>query len=77
MKTELKNEIYRMNRECSNCKHQKKLMKHPWNKRVGKGTCSEQMGWICTVQFSDGSNSNQAIFFDKENGLCELHEFKL
>lgn len=60
---------------CCNCEHQKKLMSHPWNKRFGKGSMSQQCGWICDVFVgSEESSDNQvAIFYDKEHGMCELH----
>ncbi len=57
---------------CCNCTNQLKLMKHPWNKDFGKGSISEQCGWVCTVRF-DAGDSNEAIYFDKEHGMCEMH----
>ena len=47
-------------------------MKHPWDKDFGKGSISEQCGWVCTVRF-DAGDSNEAIYFDKEHGMCEMH----
>ena len=61
---------------CCNCKHQLKLMCHPWNKDFGKGSISELCGYVCAVQFEDGSNANTAIFMDRQHGMCELHEPK-
>lgn len=61
---------------CCNCMSQKKLMCHPWNKNFGQGSISEQCGWVCTIHYDDdedGTGKNEAIFFDKEHGYCELH----
>ena len=58
---------------CCNCKNQIKLMCHPWNKDFGKGSISEQCGWVCTMQFSDGSNKGQGVFFFFFHGMCEMH----
>jgi hypothetical protein len=60
---------------CCNCKNQLKLMCHPWNKEFGKGSISEQCGWVCTVRF-DADDKNEAIFFDKEHGMCKMHHPK-
>ena len=59
---------------CCNCKWQMKLMCHPWNENFCKGQISEQCGWICTVQYPDGSNKKEATFMDSQHGVCELHE---
>jgi len=61
---------------CCNCKNQIKLMCHPWNKGFGKGSISEQCGWVCTMQFSDGSNKGEGVFHDNEHGMCEMHSKK-
>lgn len=46
---------------------------HPWNKDVGKGSMTEQMGFACIGFFSVGEKI--ATFFDMnhEHGMCELH----
>lgn len=58
---------------CCNCQMQRKLMKHPANKDIGKGPISEEMGYVCITPFDDGSNLGKAIFFDGEHGMCEMH----
>lgn len=61
---------------CCNCIHQLKLMCHPCNKEIGKGSISTQMGYICKVQFGDGSNKGTSIFFQNGHGYCEFHQEK-
>lgn len=58
---------------CCNCKHQKKLMCHPWNKGFGEGSISKQCGWVCDVMYEDESNKGEYIFYSFEHGMCELH----
>ena len=60
---------------CCNCKHQVKLMKHPWNKEFGKGSIMEQCGWVCVAQNGDEPKGEQVKvgFMDGEHSLCELH----
>ena len=57
---------------CCTCKHQIKLMCHPWNKKFGKGQISKPCGWVCIGIFEDESNKGMGIFSDREHGLCEL-----
>ena len=59
---------------CCNCAKQLKLMKHPWNKEFGKGSITEQCGWVCTMQFDDSSNKGEAVFYDFEHGMCEMYQ---
>lgn len=61
---------------CCICKHQLKLMCHPWNKTFGRGSISKQCGWVCTVMYGDESNKGQGLYFDGEHGLCELFKSK-
>jgi len=73
---------------CCNCKYQKKLMCHPMNGntklmgivedkvKFGKGSINEQLGWVCTMIFEDGSNDGKYIFYDFEHGMCEMHTLK-
>ena len=42
--------------------------------KFGKGSISQQCGWICDVLFGDGSNDGKVIYFDFEHSICELHE---
>ena len=59
---------------CCNCKHQKKLMCHPGNQKIGKASITSICGWACTMEFPDGSNKDKIVFFDSEHGLCEMYE---
>jgi len=52
---------------CCHCKRQIKIMKHPWNKGEGKGRMSEVMGYGCL-------KVEEAIFFEKEHGMCECYD---
>ena len=61
---------------CCNCENQLKLMKHPWNKEFGKGSITEQCGYVCVMKFGDNSNSGEAVYFDFEHGMCEMHHRK-
>lgn len=56
---------------CCNCIHQNKLHKHPANKDIGKGSISEQMGYVCSYPLKE----NTSIFFDHEHGMCEMHHY--
>lgn len=59
---------------CCNCRHQLKVMKHPWNnsKRF-KGAMSEDTGmFVCAVQM-DVEYSRTAIAFERKHGYCEMH----
>lgn len=57
---------------CCNCKYQKRVMKHPWNKGCAKGAISELMGYACGSPLYEGSGN--VIFFDRKHGMCEMHE---
>lgn len=73
---------------CCNCKNQKQLMCHPMNGnnktygwledklKLGKGSITQQLGWVCTMQFEDQSNKDKYYYFDFEHGMCELYERK-
>lgn len=57
---------------CCNCVNQFEVMKHPWNEGAGKGRITETMGYGCRPpEFA----SRTIIFFDRQHGLCEMHEF--
>jgi hypothetical protein len=48
-------------------------MKHPRNKGFGKGSISEQLGYVCIVQFDIDNKDRTGIFFDFEHSYCELY----
>ncbi len=64
-------------KDCSNCRYQLELMKHPMNKDIGHGSIMETMGWVCTCPFEDQSNAGLGIFFDHRDGLCENYQSKI
>ena len=61
---------------CCNCKYQKKLFKHPWNSNYGKGRISEQMGFVCTVGFSEDGDTETTVYYELEHGMCEMWQEK-
>jgi hypothetical protein len=42
-----------MKETCKNCIWLLKVNKHPWNKGEGKGSVSENMGYVCAVQLDN------------------------
>jgi hypothetical protein len=60
---------------CENCIWLLKVNKHPWNKGEGKGSVSENMGYVCAVQLDNQVRDN-VIYFDNDFGGCELHTDK-
>ncbi len=61
-----------MKKDCCNCREQRRLMKHPHNKIIGNGTIKEQLGYVCLLEYADGSNKGEAIFYETKHGMCEL-----
>lgn len=62
---------------CCNCDNQKQLMKHPGNvSEWARGKMSESFGYVCMMQFEDGSNEGEAYFFDAKHDICEFHNPK-
>ena len=59
---------------CCTCEHQMMLMKHPFNKGVGKGSITEIFGWVCKLPSLFGKD--QGVFFSKKHGLCDGWEKK-
>jgi hypothetical protein len=57
---------------CCNCKYQLKLLAHPWNKDFGKGPITQSIGYVCAAP----DFLPNAIFFDRQHSMCEMHEFK-
>lgn len=62
-----------LSRDCSNCKHQVQINKHPGNSSFAKGSIKEILGYGCL--FPDDVD-NTVIFFDTKHGLCEMHTHK-
>ena len=71
---------------CCNCVHQAILTKHPFNKTVGKGPISENMGYVCKGMEAlvdseiEKGNERYSInrklryaFSDNAHGYCELY----
>lgn len=64
-----------LGRCCCDCVFQMRALKHPWNLNAAKGRISETFGWFCACpDMTDDNNVRQAIFFDGQHGLCEMHE---
>lgn len=64
---------------CCNCKNQSVISKHPWNCGDGKGSILDVMGYGCGLPDfeKDKKGRKNIVFFDKEHGMCEMHEFKV
>jgi len=58
---------------CCNCEHRVKIMKHPSNKGIAKGSISEVMGYGCKCPLEDGSMKGSVVFSDWKHGYCELY----
>jgi hypothetical protein len=57
---------------CCNCKYQRPIAGHPWNKReLTKKSISTIIGYACTVPDMDN-----IIMFDGPHGMCEMHTEK-
>ena len=57
---------------CCNCKYQRPVVKHPWNKQTwAKGSITESIGWGCTVP-----EMPSVVLLEIEHSMCELHEWK-
>lgn len=62
---------------CCNCEHQMLAMKHPWNTGDAKGSISEVFGALCAVpDMVDADGRRQAVFFETNHGMCEMHEHR-
>ena len=57
---------------CCNCKYQRPITAHPWNRLpFTKGPITKNIGWGCTVPDMPG-----VTFFEVEHSMCELHDWK-
>ena len=57
---------------CCNCKWQKYIVQHPWNKHSwSKGSIRQAMGYGCTVP-----DMPSVVFFDNKHGMCEMHDWR-
>ena len=56
---------------CCNCRYQRPIVGHPWNKTsLTRTSVSHIIGFGCTVP-----DMENIVFFDKKHGMCEVHEF--
>ena len=65
---------------CCNCKHQKKLMKHPCNEPQFSGSCATQCAsdkgtplFVCAVPDA----LDHAYLSTDEHGMCEMYTERL
>ncbi len=57
---------------CCNCKWQRPIGAHPWNKDAAfQGRISKVIGWGCTVP-----DMKNITFSDREHSICEVWEKK-
>lgn len=66
------NEVEKSGRCCCNCRWQRSISGHPWNKNeLTKGPITSIIGYGCAVP-----DMPNIVFFEKSHGMCELHEWK-
>ena len=54
---------------CCNCKYQRTISAHPWNKREWtKGKITHVIGYGCTMP-----EMPSITMFDSKHGMCEMH----
>lgn len=51
---------------CRGCRYIHKIVKHPWNHGIGKGTMNETMGYVCTM-----FKWHDWIYLEDINTWCE------
>jgi hypothetical protein len=57
---------------CCNCKYQKPVVSHPWNRvEPMKGSITKSFGWGCLAP-----EMNAVVFYDFQHSMCEMHDFK-
>lgn len=57
---------------CCNCRYQRPISAHPWNKNeMVKGSVSIVVGFGCTVP-----DLPNITFFESKHGMCEMHDWK-
>lgn len=57
---------------CCNCKYQRPISGHPWNKRqFTKSTVNTIIGYGCTMH-----EMPNITMFDTKHGMCEMHTDK-
>ena len=57
---------------CCNCKWQRYIVQHPWNKHPwSKGKITQAIGYGCTVP-----DMPSVVFFDDKHSMCEMHDWR-
>lgn len=57
---------------CCNCRYQKYIVGHPWNKNSwSKGSITQAIGYGCLAP-----EMRSVIFFDNQHGMCEMHDWR-
>ena len=57
---------------CCNCRYQRPIVGHPWNKTsLTRTSISHKIGYGCNAP-----EMETIVFFDFEHSMCEMHEFK-
>jgi hypothetical protein len=75
---ELKDKLANLEKEllqtvrCQECAYLREIYKHPMNKKLGKGSVIDRMGWVCIPPLKE----EKIHFFDNKDGRCELFEQK-
>lgn len=62
----------RSGRCCCNCRYQKNIVGHPWNKNVAyRSRIVDTIGYACAVP-----EIPSLVFFETKHGMCEMHEWR-
>jgi hypothetical protein len=65
-------ELNTAGRCCCNCRYQRPIVGHPWNKNeLTKGSITRTIGYGCNAPELEST-----VFFDFEHSMCEMHDFK-
>ena len=65
-------EANKVGRCCCNCRYQKPIAGHPWNKNpLTKGSISAIIGYGCNAPEMPAT-----VVYEFEHSMCEMHEFK-
>ena len=57
---------------CCNCRYQRSIVGHPWNKNdLTRTRINTIIGYGCTVP-----DMENIVFFEFEHSMCEMHEYR-
>ena len=57
---------------CCNCKYQRYIVQHPWNKKEwAKGPITQAFGYGCQPP-----EMRSIVFYEFQHSMCEMHEWR-